>query len=150
MSDAQPDLTRIAEALGLDDGADTDAILTAIKTSAAPDPARYVPIEAVADLLKQRNSTAGDHAQRAAEAKVEQAMNSGYLTPAMRDWALALCAQDPASFDSFVATATPAYAHLHRPSRLHDTTPGTHARRASSAEAQAICAQLGLSPEDLA
>lgn len=76
---ASPDLARIADALGLDDSADTDAILTAINAIAAPDPARFVPIEAVADLLKQRNSAASDNARATAEAQVEKAMIAGYL-----------------------------------------------------------------------
>lgn len=143
MTDAPSDLSRIAEALGLDAGTDADAILDAIKAKGAPDPARYVPIEAVADLLKQRNGADRDCAARAAEAKVEQAINAGYLTPAMRDWAFALCTQDQASFDSFVATASPAYAHLHRPSRLQDASHDARGRPGSAA-ARAICEQLGL------
>ncbi len=148
MPDAPTDLARIAEALGLDDSADTDAILTAIKSTATPDPARFVPIEAVTDLLKQRNSVASDNAQRVAEVEVEKAMNAGYLTPAMRDWSVALCTQDPDSFASFVTSATPAYAHLHRGSGLDNKSlpePG----RAAPGDAAAICSQLGLAPDDL-
>lgn len=148
MTDAPTDLTRIAEALGLDEAADADTILTAIRSIGTPDPARFVPIEAVADLLKQRNSVTSDNAQRAAEAQVDKAMNAGYLTPAMRDWAVALCAQDPGSFASFVASATPAYAHLQRGSSLSSKhLPDVAAP--SSGDAQAICSQLGLSPDDL-
>ncbi|MBU3031640.1 phage protease [Paracoccus marinaquae] len=146
---APTDLSRIAAALGLDEAADANSILTAINAQTAPDPARYVPIEAVADLLKQRNGAAGDNAARAAEAKVQQAMDAEYLTPAMRDWAIALCTQNEASFDSFVTTATPAYAHLLRPSRLHDASPDVRGRKPASADERAICEQLGLSPDDL-
>ena len=146
---ATADLSRIATALGLNETADGDTILTAINAQTAPDPARYVPIEAVADLLKQRNSAASDNAARAADAKVQQAMNSGYLTPAMRDWAVALCTQDEARFDSFIATSTPAYAHLRRPSRLHDVGHEAQGRRPASADERAICEQLGLTPTDL-
>ncbi len=42
------DIARTSAALGLDETADADAILVAI------DPARNFPIEAFADLLKQR------------------------------------------------------------------------------------------------
>lgn len=77
-------LAEIAAALDLREDDGLDAILSAIKARIVPDPSRYVPIEAVADLLKQRNSVSSDHAMRTAEAKVEQAMNAGYLTPAMR------------------------------------------------------------------
>ena len=145
---ASPDLARIADALGLDDSADTDAILTAINAIAAPDPARFVPIEAVADLLKQRNSAASDNARAAAEAQVEKAMNAGYLTPAMRNWAVALCTQDPGSFDSFVSSSIPLYAHLHRRSGL-DNKRLPDATRPMAGDSAAICAQLGLSPDDL-
>lgn len=148
-SDIPAPLSRIAAALGLQGEADIEAILSAIRAQGAPDPARYVPIEAVADLLKQRNSVAGDSARQLAEAKVDQAMNSGYLTPAMRPWALSLCAQDPDSFDSFIATSLPAYAHLLRPGSLDSRSPDARPRRPSGGDERAICEQLGLSPDDL-
>jgi hypothetical protein len=66
-------------------------------------------------------------------------------------WATALCAQDPDSFDSFIARATPAYAHLHKPSHLSDNPPpfasATAARNDDAA--QSVCAQLGLKPGSL-
>ena len=142
-------LAQIAAALDLQENDSLDAILSAIKARTAPDPSRYVPIEAVADLLKQRNSTAGDHMMRTAEAKVEQAMNAGYLTPAMRPWALSLCAQDPDSFESFIATAIPAYAHMHRLSPLHGTALNASGKAIARGDEHALCEQLGLSPEDL-
>lgn len=142
-------LAEIAAALDLREDDGLDAILSAIKARIVPDPSRYVPIEAVADLLKQRNSVSSDHAMRTAEAKVEQAMNAGYLTPAMRPWALSLCAQDPDSFESFIATAIPAYAHMHRLSPLHGTALNMSGKAPARGDEHAICEQLGLSPEDL-
>lgn len=90
----------------------TCEILTAINEAADPKPSRYAPIEAVADLLKQWGSMTSENAHQAAEIEVDKATNAGYLTPAMRNWAVLLCTQDPASFAGFTASATPAYAHL--------------------------------------
>lgn len=146
---ARSDLSRIAAALGLDDAADTASILTAINAQSAPDPARYVPIAAVADLLHQRNAAARDGAARTAEARVNRAVEDGYLTPAMREWAVALCTRDEASFDQFLAKGGPSYAHMTRLSGLDNASLRARSHHPASADEQAICAQLGLSPDDL-
>jgi hypothetical protein len=77
----------------------------------------------MAELLSERTARAATMGEQAAAAKVDDAMRRGYLTPAMRGWATALCAQDPASFDGFLARATPAYAQLHQPSHLRQPDP---------------------------
>ena len=66
-------------------------------------------------------------------------------TPAMRPWAVALCRQDPAAFDGFLASAAPAYAHLARPHPF-PAVPGPEGalRQAASEAEAAICRQLGL------
>ena len=92
-------LSKIAAALGLDGTADEAAILTAINREKVPDPARFVPIEAVRELVAERAQVRALASEQTAVARVEQATNAGYLTPAMRDWAVALCRDDPASFD---------------------------------------------------
>ena len=63
----------------------------------------------------------------------------------MRDWAVSLCSADPASFDSFVSSATPAYAHLFERNTRPALNAETH-KRVSSTEEAAVFAQLGLDP----
>lgn len=139
-------LATIAAALGLSACASPEQIVTAINDARHPDPGKYVPVSAVAALLRERNDHIAMMGQKDAAVRVDEAMHKGYITPAMRDWAVALCAQNPESFDAFVASATPAYAHLFA---RRDWTPPEKRSGAASAEERAICDQLGLEPSAL-
>lgn len=108
-----------------------------------------MPVEAVQELLRSHNETSAVLSQDRAEAKVRDAMAAGYLTPAMRDWAVSLCRQDPDSFEAFLSSSLPAYAHL---TRRDGKRPGTRAGAAPAAhdaEALAIARNLGLDPSRL-
>ena len=129
-----------------------EAILARLEKllKAAPDPARFVPIEAVAEMLADRRLERATAAEGRAIEKVNVASRAGYITPAMREWALALCKSDESAFDTFCQKSGPAFAHLSRPSltgRPASATgaEGRDAAYGSDAEA-AICAQLGLKP----
>ena len=143
-------LSRIATALGLEATADETAILTAIDSAqspASPDPSRFVPIEAVHELMAERIQFKATASEERANTRVNAAVEAGYLTPGMRDWAVALCRSDPASFDAFVQKATPVYAHLFEPAqRLSMNSQGRQSapNRAASAEEADVFAQLGL------
>jgi phage I-like protein len=151
-------LARLAAMLGLPPDSDAPTILAAIlagmekpvqaaTAAQQPDPARFVPIDAVEELLADRNSQIATLRQAEARAKVELAFKEGHITPAMRGWATALCVQNPDSFDAFLAKSPAPYAHLTREIR-HIALPP----RGSTviAEEEAICAQLGLKPGSLA
>lgn len=84
---------------------------------------------------------------READAKVETALNGGYITPAMVPWATALCRQNPEAFDGFMPSSAPAYVHLFR-RREFSNLPQTASRDRADAAA-GIAAQLGLSPDAL-
>lgn len=155
-------LARLAMIAGLPPDSDAESILRAIiellgkapatpNTATAaerPDPARFVPIDAVQELLADRNAHIATMREVEAKAKVERAIveraiQDGHITPAMRGWATALCAQDPSSFDAFIEKSPAPFAHLLRPVQLAPiTTTGTAS--AASPEAAAICAQLGI------
>ncbi len=67
-------LSRIATSLGLENAADEAAILTAInsvqaETGAAPDLARFVPIEAVRELMLERAKTKATTSEEVADAR---------------------------------------------------------------------------------
>ena len=146
----------IASALGLPDDADESVVLCAVQElsgSATPDPAKYVPIEAVADLMKDRNEGRASQSAERAEAKVTEAMAQGYLSPAMKDWATALCTQNEASFDAFITKSVPQFAHLFKPSHMTGLPPGATPGSITAEQsevASSICSQLGLKPEALA
>lgn len=144
------DLSRIATALDLGEDADADAILTALARRQAPDPAKFVPIGAVRDLMTDRNQKLALLSDAEAAAKVDRAVEDGRITPAMRDWSTALCRQDPRSFDAFLSATPPVFAYLStRQDAQFQGKPGGRVGPRGDG-ATAICAQLGLTPEQLA
>jgi phage I-like protein len=143
-------LSQIAASLGLDDNTDGQAILDAIaRLVSQPDPSKFVPIAALKEAIQGKLNAVSTNSEREAETKVSEAMSNGYLSPAMRGWALALCKQSPASFDGFIASAIPQFEHFFQPSQLGSRPPQQSRVADNSSEALAICAQLGLKPEDL-
>jgi phage I-like protein len=139
----------LAKIMGKDDV--TGATMAELASGAVvPDPAKYVPVATVQAMLTERNANLATMSEARAADKVADAMRKGYLSPAMKDWAMGLCRSDEASFDSFIATSIPQFAHLMQPSRFTGTPPA--ARGPSTAESEAaaaICAQLGLKPDAL-
>lgn len=143
-------LTRLAQLLDLPPEATEAQIFAAIRSNADPDPAKFVPVAAVQEMLSERNHVIATASESRAKEKVAGAMQRGYLSPAMRDWATALCIQNEASFDAFIASSVPAFAHLFAPPMTHmRAPPGAVARAEGSPEAEAICGQLGLPPGTL-
>ena len=141
----------IAKAAGLAEDAsaeDVEAAVTTAKASAGaggdPDPTKFVP-RAEFDQLQTRLATleAGT-AQASATAKVDQAVKDGKVTPASRDWALALATKDPESFDKFLEGA-PQILSSGRVAPAG--TPGEGGDALTDQE-RAICRATGVSEED--
>lgn len=130
-------------------GAQAGEVATAAELAriAAPDPARFVPVEAVADVACGALAERMRHAEERTAAKVDRALRDGQLTPAMRDWAVALCRADEASFDTFLARSGAPFAHLFRPAVPAGPPPssGGHSYSEGSA-ADLVAQQLGLKP----
>jgi len=110
-----------------------------------------VPVETVRAMLSERNLTLATMSEARAADKVRDAMQRGYLSPAMKPWApgtghrkpgigrwvpgtgyrvsgagyraLAPCRTDQASFDSFLQSTVPPFAHLLRSGMDHRRTP---------------------------
>lgn len=159
----EPDfISQIAEALGLDPASPPEAVLARIcdllgegnkaqmAEQSPPDPAKFVPIATVQAMLAERNSTLATMNEDRAKARVKDAMDRGYLSPAMRDWALALCRSDEASFDLFLEKSIPHFIHIVRPRATTSAFPPDFSAAPRSAEEQAICEQLGLTPTSFA
>lgn len=149
-------MQRLIAALGLPDETTEEELLQMIETlrgkaehataARMPDPARFVPIEAVQDLMTSRHADRSERARDRAAAKVNNALARGFITPAMKTWATALCAQDEASFDGFVAKSVPAYAQILTQVVPNGPPPSSPSETAQSDTAAAVCAQLGLKP----
>lgn len=141
----------IAELLGLPPETPPDEIFKALKAklSAEPDPAEFVPVATVQAMLIERNLSVVNASEERAAQKVDDALRSGHLSPAMKEWATALCRRDEASFDRFLASSVPQFAHLTRADVPSALPPGSRVDRQSEELADAICSQLGLKPGSL-
>lgn len=59
------------------------------KLIAAPDPAKFVPIDAVQDMMRDRAAKMATMSETEVRSKVERAAREGYITNGMRNWATA-------------------------------------------------------------
>ncbi|WP_281825598.1 phage protease [Jannaschia rubra] len=152
-------VAEIADAAGLDPSATFEELIAFCRDASAghtarPDPAKFVPIEVVAELTRDRAERIATMSEMDAERRVEAAMEAGHLTPAMRQWAVALCCQEPERFDQFVKASPAPYAHLGRKvmtaDRVADLNRAIGGQRGGSGlpgpgdEEKSICRQLGI------
>ncbi|MFP3383611.1 phage protease [Tritonibacter sp. SIMBA_163] len=161
MPDSQNFMQQLAQALYLPAEAEPQAVFEAIATlkgearaeTAAQfhDPARFVPIEAVQELMQDRNQQLSTQAESRIAGKVSDAVSNGIILPRMKEWATALCHKDEAAFDTYVSNSIPgACAYLINSTPLPSYPDNDIGQSTSSSqEAAAICAQLGLSPDAL-
>lgn len=142
-------LAQIAEALGLHAEATSAEIVTAIHGRTTPDPAQYVPIEAVKELLAAGKERFAAMSEDKARQKVDDATARGYITPGMRGWAMALCSQDPERFDEFLSCSVPAYAHLQH-MHTHGARQNVQRTARVSGDEADILRHMGIDPAKLA
>jgi phage I-like protein len=142
---------QIAQLLGLDEEAEPEDILAALKEtlnrSGKPDPRKYVPVEALQEAMAERSQEQVSMSEDRARAKVDDAFRKGYLTSAAKGWALELCLTDPDSFDRFLKSTAPAYGHLLQPSHRNAEPPSAGQAIAASPEVELLSSQLGLSKD---
>ena len=84
-----------------------DEVMAALaaRLSAPPDPAKFMPMAAVQQVLQDRTLELAPAHQDRILGKVNKAEHEGYVHPGMRDWARALCRSDEAAFDTYMAKA---------------------------------------------
>ena len=146
----------LAKLLGLPAGASPKELIAKLAERLTkeqePDPAKYMPVAAVQEMLSVRRAENAEVAEGRAQEKVRAAVNAGYITRGMQDWALALCRSDEASFDDFLSGVGPVFAHFGKPAPVSGPAPDRISRTAQSeSETEAaVCAQLGLKPGQLA
>ena len=156
-------MQRILAALGLPPDATPDQIADAFAriealrellttkpkaAAASPDPARYVPVSAVAEMLRGHSGEPAARTEDRVLAKVNDACSDGWFGGGMRDWALALCRSDEAAFDTCIANSLLPCAHLLKRSHTN-ASPARGTTKPGSDAAAAVCAQLGLKPDAL-
>lgn len=141
----------LAELLGLPPGAPPKLVLAKLKDqlAAEPDPAKFMPVAAVQSMLAGRMEERTALASAQAEEKVNRAFRDGYLTSAMKPWALSLCRSNEAAFDDYLAKSGPVFGHLLKPSHASGKPPDVALSAAPDELERAICEQLGLKPGSL-
>jgi phage I-like protein len=123
---SKPRMNALMNRLGLPDDADETAALAALDAimaerdqarashqaalSAAPDPARYAPIEALSALQTELATLRANARQAELAALLEPALADGRLLPAQQEWAQALGQKDIAALQQFLSTAQPLAA----------------------------------------
>ncbi|OJF90639.1 hypothetical protein AX761_23355 [Rhizobium sp. 58] len=143
------DRKKIAIAAGQPEAATVDQIVGAFRsaqTATAIDPTKYVPIEQVTAMQADLNAIKTRNADTDAEAAVGDAIKSGRLAPALKDWGLSLHKADPAKFTTFVGNA-PVLTSAQRSTAL---PPAAGGATAGLDDADlAVMRQMGLTPEDM-
>ncbi|MEI7036441.1 phage protease [Fulvimonas yonginensis] len=149
-------LAGVRKALGVDDKAAPEAIVTAcsaLKTKAEqagnPDPAKFVPITVVEDL---KGSVAALTAQINGD-KVEQlvtdALEDGRLLKAQENWARDLGKKDIAALTAYLETAQPIAALAGTQTGGRGPAQGKDANGLTPDEL-AVCNATGIDPKDFA
>lgn len=115
------------------------------------DLAQYVPraeFDRVAAALNQiqaeRTQERASREQEQAERTVADAIKSGKIAPALKEWGVAYCRQDPKGFEAFVAKA-PVIADG---STLAEGEPPAAATGMLDDADREVCRQMGISEDD--
>ncbi|MGB6054037.1 MAG: phage protease [Burkholderiaceae bacterium] len=161
-------LAALLAALGLDDKASEDKALAALNAfiakskedadqvtalsaqvaaagTAAPDPAKFVPIETVTAMQAQLSALTTKVTGGEVDKVIETALAGGKLLPAQEKWARDLGAKDLAALKAFVETAPqiPALGGQQTQGK-----PPAGKEGELTAEQLAVCSAMGLSAED--
>lgn len=161
------DLKALLAALGLaEDKTEADALsaIAAMKAAAGrvdglagqvaalkaqidkPDPAKYVPVDAVAALQQQVAALTAQVAGAEVERMIQAGLADGRILPAMEKWARELGGKDVAQLNAYLDNASPVAA-------LKGTQTGGQGgegrKDGELDEAQlAVCRQMGVAPAD--
>ncbi len=158
-------LKKLLAALGLAEDAseaEATAVLTAIKAEAdaaavevaalkaaapaTPDPAKYVPVQVVADMQQQLAALTGRMAEDEAGRLIKEAIAVGKLFEGQREWAAALGKKDIAELRAYIDSATPIAALIGMQTTGAD--PAAASGAALTEAELAVCRAMGLSEAD--
>lgn len=111
-----------------------------------PDPAKFVPVEAVQQLQTQMAALSAQVQGGEVERLVGQGLEDGRLLPAMEDWARSLGEKDVAALRSYLDSAQPIAALTGQQSGGRQ--PGADGGGKLSETELAVCRQLGLTEDE--
>lgn len=119
--------------------------------SAAPDPAKYVPIGDFERVVKEANSLRQGVTETAANSRIAEDIKLGRLAPFMKDWAVALCKTNMPVYEGFMQRVGPAFSDMMKTTHATAHAPN-HLGNSHVADEQelAICSRMGLTAEEYA
>ena len=125
------------------------AACTSLRTAApaAPDPAKFVPIESVTALQSQVAALTARQQEADVDALVKPALADGRLLPAMETWARDLGKKDVAALTSFLGAAQPIAALTATQTGGKPPTGLAKGDAQLSADELAVCTAMGLTPD---
>ncbi|WP_052143358.1 phage protease [Aeromonas hydrophila] len=122
-----------------------ETAIAAAKTSAAPDPAKFVSVEVVEALKQDIAALRTESTTKNVDELVTAGLDDGRLLPAQEKWARDLGTSNIAALKGYLDSATPIAAlkgrqtnHMKPPEKEEDLSP----------EALAICKSMGVDPKD--
>lgn len=160
-----------AALLGLPDTSDQTAVISRLKQvmqiatalaevtgdtgiaqqSAAPDPAKFVPIGDFQRTVAELNKLRSGMTKEKAELHVADHIRAGIILPYMKDWAVSLCTTNMNAYDDFVSGVGPGFSNLLATSGATAAAPGKTSLHSASAELSqaelAVCKNMGLTAE---
>ncbi len=149
---AQSTLTALATILKAEGAATLPALATAAQklssATGAPDPAKYVPMDVHLAVASQLTELQGQTSASETEREVDQAVQSGKVTPAMKEWALAFASQDLPGFRKYVEKAPVLVAAAQKGQASTGKQPPASDGSKLSDEELAVAKQMGLSAEE--
>lgn len=149
---AQAALATLATALKVTGDVDLPKLATAAQQiGAAPaqiDLTKYVPMPVHLAVASQLTVLQGQTATTEADRAVDDAVKAGKVTPALKDWALAMASQDLTAFNDYVAKAPVLVATASQQAAAGNPPPATAAQAGKLTDEElAVACQLGVSTE---
>ncbi len=137
-------VTAVSTAAGAPDGAGREQILAAMRARTA-DPAAFVPIAQVQAMQAELGRLKAQVSEDKAVSAVDDAIRTGKIAPAVRDWALSLHRSNPTAFAAFVAAAPVLPPGTQSGATASPATPPSG--DGLSAHHRAIAAAMGVDPK---
>lgn len=113
----------------------------------APDPAKYVPIEAVQQLQTQVAALTATQQAGQVDALIQPALADGRLLPTLETWARDLGKKDLAALTAFLGAAKPIAALAGTQTGGKAPTATASGDQQLSADELAVCSAMGMTPE---
>lgn len=121
--------------------------LRATQPAATPDPAKFVPIEAVQQLQTQVAALTANQQAGQVDALIQPALADGRLLPALETWARDLGKKDIAALTAYLGASKPLPALAGTQTGGKAPTATASGDQQLSADELAVCTRMGIAPD---